>query len=679
MITIGSKHLRKRYIGATNVGAVNLAGNKIWPYIISTSIGNWIITLSSSKTTIDSNGETVTLTYSAKRTIIDTWVQYDGSTTNQYKESKIETATPSLITTVGTINGNNLVIPKNENTVARTITVTASYGGFSASITLNQDAAIIINYKYYAVITDAYQVQVGGITKTLPIVNNNGPTNSYHYGTAVFAIADGPSALTASFISKNYDLGVKSGIANTSPIQPTTKGLKEFTLRVLSVGVYHRSQKQMIVPNNVTLIGYDTEAEATANATTHLCTIIDTDYLPYPSKTTLTVDNATAELVSEETSSEAYYAIHDLIFPLITTSAKVNIKTTNERNSNSSKAITRVTLQNVDEYNRFSFVDIYNYSIVETGSSNLRKTTALFTAAPNSGLTINNCAAASVGTYEQYYGSSTKWYVNAADGSQVSLTADNVGTVLYLYEWLWDTSKWIKLGEIKLEQDAVQGFIFKHGVANSLERKLYVGGGGYVQIGEFNSINAKTTENYATAVGFKQISNNNKVYVNQVSSNIGTASIIPAAEEGVVGWTGAVNNTLAHREIIITGINTVNNLNGIWKFIQRGYNEINPRGIRLNNNQIEWILEASGAVGSNVTVNITVKRSSDIYTEQFSITIYAANSGATQVLALDYPDQAIQQIMVELMTYNDTYQSYYLTNDSIELEFDSAYAASLNS
>lgn len=326
-----------------------------------------------------------------------------------------------------------------------------------------------VSYKYYAVITDAYQVTAEGQTKTVTLVNNNGPTNSYHYGTIVFKIEEGPDTINASFVGKDYDLGVKGGACSLSPII-NYLALNAMTLRVLAVGSKLYNKKLMTVPEDVVLTGYDTESEATANAQEYLCTIEDTGYLPYSDAITLTTDsNVGINLVSEETTDEAYYAIYDLVLPEVEENDNISItaKTSRVQSSHSFNRTSSSSIAINDAYSRFSIDSIMN----STNDNVL-----LFTATPNSGLTIDDCANTSSTNLESYFGTEgidNNFFVNAADGSSVTIDASNVAsTTLYVYEWLSDTSEFIKLGEFKLSLGSVQAFVYKNGVANSLVRKL---------------------------------------------------------------------------------------------------------------------------------------------------------------------------------------------------------------
>lgn len=145
MLTIGTKHLRKRYAYPNNVVDIYSGSVHIWPYVTDTTTGSWVVSLSASPTTVSADGGTVTLTYSASRTITETWVNYSGNTSNYYQTTETESGTCSITTTLGTISGNTLTIPANPNTTIRSITVTATCGSASKSVTITQSAGEEVN------------------------------------------------------------------------------------------------------------------------------------------------------------------------------------------------------------------------------------------------------------------------------------------------------------------------------------------------------------------------------------------------------------------------------------------------------------------------------------------------------------------------------------------------------
>lgn len=145
MITIGSKHLRKRYLGSVNVGTINQGGTNIWPYITDTSYGQWVITASVDKTSLPTEGGIITVTHSAKRTITYTWVDYAGNTITQRTTTKNENGTSVISSNIGTISGNVITVGENTSVDSRNIVITVSYGGVSKTLTVVQAGVTITN------------------------------------------------------------------------------------------------------------------------------------------------------------------------------------------------------------------------------------------------------------------------------------------------------------------------------------------------------------------------------------------------------------------------------------------------------------------------------------------------------------------------------------------------------
>lgn len=423
----------------------------------------WDLTLSVSPTSIANTGGTATITSNCSRTYTNSNGQPDGT----------ETSVVSLSTNVGSISNNTLTIPANNDTSAKTVTVTATAQGLTKTVNLTQAAAETVTTKYYAVTTDAYQVKANGVTKDVPNLGNSSPTNSYHYGTIVFAIDDGPSTITAEFISKDYQIGTSGGVTKTMPFGHSLRGLEKSTFRVLSIGSSKVNRKLMTVPSAVTLTAYNSESQAIANAVQKLCTITDTGYVPEAVKPYLTCDSeyATITKVSEEVTSEAYYIVNDISFPFRT---QQYVFTTKTNISIATFTFNKQSYNPNNDYDRFGFLDITDYTSYTNGGTKLRRTVSVFTAAPSSSITIEDCQSSLDAGDNYFYGEGVEFVVNDSNGNKVKIgDGKSYGTTLYIYEWLWDTSTWIKIGQVVLEQGAVQAFIYRHGEANSLTRKLY--------------------------------------------------------------------------------------------------------------------------------------------------------------------------------------------------------------
>lgn len=114
------------------------------------SYGDWVVTVSANPTSIGSGGGTSTITASAKRNVY--WASGDVTE---------ETATPSLSTNLGSISNKVLTLGENTSTSSRTATITASYGGKSATCTVTQAGAEAPDVYEYVFSVNPYKVNVG--------------------------------------------------------------------------------------------------------------------------------------------------------------------------------------------------------------------------------------------------------------------------------------------------------------------------------------------------------------------------------------------------------------------------------------------------------------------------------------------------------------------------------------
>lgn len=114
------------------------------------SYGDWVISVSANPTSIGSGGGTSTITATAKRNVY--WASGDVTE---------ETATPSLSTNLGSISNKVLTLGENTSTSSRTATITASYGGKSATCTVTQAGAEAPDVWEYHFSVNPYQVSVG--------------------------------------------------------------------------------------------------------------------------------------------------------------------------------------------------------------------------------------------------------------------------------------------------------------------------------------------------------------------------------------------------------------------------------------------------------------------------------------------------------------------------------------
>lgn len=118
------------------------------------SYGDWVVTVSANPTSIGSGGGTSTITASAKRTIY--WESGDVTE---------ETGNPTLSTNLGSLSSTSspstLTLGENTSTSSRTATITASYGGKSATCTVTQAGAEAPDVYEYVFSVNPYKVNVG--------------------------------------------------------------------------------------------------------------------------------------------------------------------------------------------------------------------------------------------------------------------------------------------------------------------------------------------------------------------------------------------------------------------------------------------------------------------------------------------------------------------------------------
>ena len=120
------------------------------------SYGEWQISLTVSKNSITAASASVTLTSSASREVVYT----DGSRTT-------ESGTPTYTVSSGSVSGSTWSIPSNTSTSSITHTVTASYGGKSKQVTVNQNADAVATYGEVSLTTGTIEdVPASGGTRT---------------------------------------------------------------------------------------------------------------------------------------------------------------------------------------------------------------------------------------------------------------------------------------------------------------------------------------------------------------------------------------------------------------------------------------------------------------------------------------------------------------------------------
>lgn len=131
------------------------------------SYGKWNVTVSANPTSLPSSGGTSTITASAKRTVY--WTS--GKTTE-------ETAIPTLSTDLGSISNNVLTLGENTSTSNKTATITAAYGGVSATCTVIQEGekkvytfVFIISPQEYKITSEGGNFKGGDLNDIGPIGN----------------------------------------------------------------------------------------------------------------------------------------------------------------------------------------------------------------------------------------------------------------------------------------------------------------------------------------------------------------------------------------------------------------------------------------------------------------------------------------------------------------------------
>ena len=414
--------------------------------------GSWTLTLSVSPTEIPAAGGTATITSKCSRTYTNSNGQAGGT----------ENSTVTLSTNVGSISGTTLTIGENATTEDRTITVTATAQGLTKTATLSQMANV--NYTYYAVTTDAYAVTVQAKHQIVPGAPDGAPTDSYHYGTVVFAIADGPATAQANFTEKDYDLGNYGGLQHILPI-PQTRANGELSMRFALISNWKLRRKLMKVPASINLTGYATRDEAISNAPTAMCTITDSGIRPFATNATIISDDATVNLVSRTTAELYTCSIYDVEISRTDSDRTITLKAENSYSgvTNSSTFSFRQlsTLYGSDDtYNRVGIINLDN---------NTTKFALFKEDGPDSGLTFDDCAI----KYDGFTGSN--WVKDSAYNFTLNTSAGlsttpSYGDSISIFEW---NGSWNKIGDFTLTKDAVQAFVFRDGISNSLNRVLY--------------------------------------------------------------------------------------------------------------------------------------------------------------------------------------------------------------
>jgi hypothetical protein len=131
-VSTRSATLTASYVGLSKtVTIMQQAGAKVY-----SAWSAWVVSISASTQTIAASGGSSTITTSASRS--RTWTWNGVGTTH----TDTETATPTLSGSADgfTLSGKTVTASNNTTTNSRSITVTATYGGISKSITITQSA-----------------------------------------------------------------------------------------------------------------------------------------------------------------------------------------------------------------------------------------------------------------------------------------------------------------------------------------------------------------------------------------------------------------------------------------------------------------------------------------------------------------------------------------------------------
>lgn len=214
MLTIGEKHLRKRYKYPNNINDIYSKSTSIWPYITETFISSKNINLEVSSTTISSEGGEITLYPSASITHTSVWVNYEGVTSNYRETYNIEAVTPSISTSLGTINGNILTIPKNSTAVSRSIVVTASYEDSYKNITITQEATPAPTITSYG----DWTVSIAATPTSVPYSGGSSTISVICFRTVTWS----DESTTYQFSDNNINLSTNLGSLSSTSVDPYT-------------------------------------------------------------------------------------------------------------------------------------------------------------------------------------------------------------------------------------------------------------------------------------------------------------------------------------------------------------------------------------------------------------------------------------------------------------------------
>ena len=228
MIKYGNKDLRKRWKGNVNVNTIHLGTTNIWPYITNVNYGDWKVNISTS--TIPASGGTITVT-SVTRNIVYTWVNFVGTTNTRYTTTETETITDfTLSSSVGSVNGHNVIVPYNPNTSDRNvvITVTLPTGGQVQTTVVQTKNVVTYSAWNLTLSVSPTSISSSGGTATITssctrtYTNSNGQPGGTETSAVNLSTNVGSISGTTLTVPANSDTSTKS-ITVTATAQGLTK------------------------------------------------------------------------------------------------------------------------------------------------------------------------------------------------------------------------------------------------------------------------------------------------------------------------------------------------------------------------------------------------------------------------------------------------------------------------
>lgn len=194
------------------------------------SYGTWSISCSANKTSIPASGGSATISRSASRSRTQMYSYTSGSTSSSSMTNETATPTLSASGSGGSLSGTTLTFPSRGTTVgnARSMTVTASYGGQSKSVTITQAANSATSITYGNITISSFTVSdipaKGGTISSGSVKYSQPRTQNYSSGSSAAL-----SALTSGG-SVSYSAGVSAGNLSTTEKSRTAIGTLTVTV-----------------------------------------------------------------------------------------------------------------------------------------------------------------------------------------------------------------------------------------------------------------------------------------------------------------------------------------------------------------------------------------------------------------------------------------------------------------